>query len=62
MKKNRFAELIFKARSLADELTNHNTIQKGLTQQTQIAKERIENYAALRNVLLQRGVNLKFKK
>jgi hypothetical protein len=55
----RFAELTIKTKDLANELTNHNVTQKCLTHKTQIAKERIENYAALQNVLLQRGVNLK---
>jgi len=55
------SELWIKAKDFADELARHNVIEKGLTQQTQIAKERIENYAALQNVLLQRGVNLKPK-
>jgi hypothetical protein len=57
----RLEQLTKKAKDLADELTNHNVIEKGLTKQTQIAKERVGNYAALRSVLLQRGVNLKAK-
>jgi DNA-damage-inducible protein D len=56
------SELLIKAKDFANELTNYNVIEKALTQRTQIAKERIENHSALRNVLLQRGVNLKFKK
>ena len=51
--------LIEKTKDLANELTNYNVIEKGLRRNTQIAKERIENYAALRNTLFQRGVNLK---
>jgi len=56
-----FEQLTKKAKDLPDELTNHNITQKGLKQHFEIAKERIENYATLRNVLFQRGVNLKNK-
>jgi len=55
------SELWIKAKDFANELTRHNVIEKGLTQQTQIAKERIENYTAIQNGLLQRVVNLKSK-
>jgi hypothetical protein len=57
----RFELLNKKTKDLADELTNHNITEKRLKQQFEIAKERIENYAALRSVLFQRGVNLKAK-
>ena len=60
-KKTIESELWIKAKDFADELARHNVIEKGLTQQSQIAKERVENYTAIQNGLLQRGVNLKPK-
>jgi len=51
------SELWIKAQDFANELTSHNVIEKDLTNQTQISQEHVDNNKAVRNILLQRGVN-----
>lgn len=50
------SELWIKAKEFADELTGHNVIAKGLTKQTQISQEHVDNNKAVRDILLQRGI------
>ena len=50
------SELWIKAKDFANELTSHNVIEKNLIRQNQIYKERIKNYKAVRDLLLQRNV------
>lgn len=49
-------EIVLKAKDFADELTYHNVIEKGLTDQQSIYKEHTNNNKAVRDMLLQRGI------
>jgi len=48
--------ITIKAKDLATEITSHNVIEKDLTGETSITAEHVDNNAAIRNVLLERGV------
>lgn len=48
--------LTIKAKDFATELTSHNVTEKDLKGEQQITKEHIDNNAAVRNMLQQRGV------
>lgn len=48
--------ITIKAKDLATEITSHNVIEKDLTGETNITAEHVDNNAAVRNVLLERGV------
>ncbi len=45
-----------KAKDLATELTSHNVVDKDLKGTPSISKEHVENNAAIRRILLERGV------
>lgn len=49
-------ELTIKAQDFADELSSHNVIEKHLHGDASISKEHVENNAAVRKVLKERGV------
>jgi DNA-damage-inducible protein D len=49
--------LTIKAKDFAVELTSHNVIEKDLKGVNPIENEHIENNSAVRNVLIDRGVN-----
>jgi DNA-damage-inducible protein D len=48
--------LTIKAKDFATELTSHNVVEKNLYGHDSIAQEHIDNNTAVRNILLQRGV------
>ena len=48
--------LTIKAKDFANELTSHNVTEKDLKGQQQISKEHVDNNKAVRDILLQRGV------
>ncbi|MBS1502106.1 MAG: DNA damage-inducible protein D [Bacteroidetes bacterium] len=48
--------LTIKAKDFANELTSHNVIEKDLNTEVRISGEHVENNKAVRNILLQRGV------
>ena len=48
--------LTIKAKDFATELTSHNVIDKDLHGETAISKEHVDNNAAVRNILKERGV------
>ena len=48
--------LTIKAKDFATELTGHNVMDKDLKGENQISKEHIDNNAAIRNMLIKRGV------
>ncbi len=48
--------LTIKAKDFANELTSHNVTEKDLKGEQQITKEHVDNNKAVRNILLQRGV------
>jgi DNA-damage-inducible protein D len=48
--------LTIKAKDFATELTSHNTVEKDLKGENQIAKEHVENNKAVRKMLNERGV------
>lgn len=48
--------LLIKAKDFATELTSHNVVDKGLTTDTAITKEHIDNNKEVRSILLKRGV------
>ncbi|HEY4323169.1 MAG TPA: hypothetical protein VGN20_04265 [Mucilaginibacter sp.] len=56
MKNKMLLELLKNAKDFADELTNHNVIEKKLNDPMSISKERSENNRAVTRLLLQRGV------
>jgi DNA-damage-inducible protein D len=49
-------ELTIKAKDFADELSSHNVIEKNLHGDATISKEHVDNNAAVRKVLKERGV------
>jgi hypothetical protein len=53
------AILIIKAKDLADELTIHNIIEKGLCNIAHISQEHFDNRKAIRDILLQRVKDLR---
>jgi len=48
--------LTIKAKDFANELTSHNIVEKDLTGETGISTEHVENNAAVRKMLQERGV------
>ena len=51
-------ELSIKAQDFADELSSHNVIEKNLHGDATISREHVDNNAAVRKVLKERGVQL----
>lgn len=48
--------ITIKAKDLATEITSHNVVEKDLKGEDDITEEHVDNNAAVRNVLLERGV------
>lgn len=48
--------LTIKAKDFATELTSHNTVEKDLKGESQITNEHVDNNAAVRKMLIERGV------
>ena len=49
--------IILKAKDFATEITIHNTREKGLRRETAISEEHVQNNAAVRKTLLNRGIH-----
>jgi DNA-damage-inducible protein D len=49
--------LTIKAKDFATEVTSHNVIEKNLSGTNQISDEHVENKKAVRNMMIERGVN-----
>ncbi|PSL49312.1 DNA-damage-inducible protein D [Chitinophaga niastensis] len=48
--------LTIKAKDFATELTSHNVVEKNLEGETHISEEHVDNNAAVRKILIERGV------
>ncbi len=48
--------ITIKAKDLATEITSHNVVEKNLKGEEDIAEEHVDNNTAVRNVLLERGI------
>ena len=48
--------LTIKAKDFATELTSHNVVEKDLKGERSISSEHVDNNAAVRKILLERGV------